>query len=137
MTTQRTVIAEVFFHGGKHLSLNEIHALARKRKPSIGYATVYRTMRLLVEGGLAEEHRFGENQTRYEPDLEGEHHDHLICVECGVIVEFEDEAVESRQEVIAKQHGFTVVNHRHEVYVKCLPSHCRKDEASGVRVGVD
>lgn len=135
LTTQRKVIGEVFFEGGKHLSLNEIHELARKKKSSIGYATVYRTMRLMAEGGLAVEHKFGENQTRYEPDLEGDHHDHLICVDCGAILEFEDPVIEKRQDEIADARGFDVVSHRHEVYVKCRPDTCRKDTAPGARVG--
>lgn len=130
LTTQRKAIAEVFFAGDKHLSLNEILEEASALRPGIGYATVYRTMRLLTEGGLAVEHKFGENQTRYEPAIDGEHHDHLICVQCGAIVEFEDPAIEARQERIASERGFEVVSHRHEVYVRCLPGHCRKDDVT-------
>lgn len=129
LTSQRRVIAEVFFSGAKHLSLNEILELARREREGIGYATVYRTMRLMAEVGLATEHKFGENQTRYEPTHDGEHHDHLICETCGVIVEFEDPEIEARQERIAADHGFEVVSHRHEVYVRCLPGRCRKDAA--------
>jgi Fur family ferric uptake transcriptional regulator len=121
LTHQRRAIAEVFFSGKKHLSLLELLDLAKAEYASIGYATVYRTMRLLTEGGLATEHKFGENHTRYEPNVEGDHHDHLICVTCGKITEFEDELIERQQDLIAMKFGFEVVSHRHEVYVRCVP----------------
>lgn len=126
LTSQRKAIAEVFFAGDKHLSLLEILDQSKAIQRGIGYATVYRTMRLLTEGGLATEHKFGENQARYEPAVDGEHHDHLICLECGIIVEFEDDVVEAQQEKHAAANGFSVVSHKHEVYVKCLPGKCRR-----------
>jgi Fur family ferric uptake transcriptional regulator len=79
-------------------------------------------MRLLVEAGLAVEHKFGENQTRYEPKLDDEHHDHLICVRCGRIVEFEDEAIEAFQTELASRHGLRILRHKHEIYGECVPS---------------
>lgn len=126
LTSQRKAIANVFFSGDRHLSLPEILERASVLKRGIGYATVYRTMRLLTEGGLAVEHHFGESHTRYEPADEHDHHDHLICVECGAIVEFEDEGIEARQSRIATIHGFEVVSHRHEIYVKCVVGRCRR-----------
>lgn len=130
MTSQRRVIAEVFFEADKHLSLPEILELTRAKRDGIGFATVYRTMRLLADVGLAEEHKFGENQARFEPAHDGGHHDHLICLECGAIVEFEDPEIERRQERIATERGFEVVSHKHEVYVRCTPGRCRRDDAS-------
>lgn len=119
-TQQRKAIAEAFFRGGKHLSLTELLVLAKKRQAGIGYATVYRTMKLMSESGLASEHKFVEGQeARYEPTVEGEHHDHLICTRCGRIIEFEDEAIEQRQALVAAQYGFRVVSHRHEIYGEC------------------
>jgi len=135
LTTQRRVIGEVFFDGGKHLSLEEIHELAREKKASIGYATVYRTMRLLVEGGLATENKFGESQTRYEPDLDGEHHDHLVCVVCGDIQEFEDDVIEARQAEVASSRGFTILTHRLEIYGRCSKPECQRAEASAPGYG--
>lgn len=130
LTAQRKAIAEVFFReDDAHLSLLDILERAKDVKKSIGYATVYRTMRLLTDAGLAVEHKFGDAQARYEPAHEGEHHDHLICVDCGVILEFEEDRIEALQDAAARQLGFEVVSHRHEVYVKCLPGKCRKDEA--------
>jgi Fur family ferric uptake transcriptional regulator len=77
-------------------------------------------MKLLTESGLAFEHKFAEGQeTRFEPAVEGEHHDHLICTRCRRIVEFEDHAIEELQMAIARQHGFAVTSHRHEIYGIC------------------
>lgn len=121
-TRQRRAIAEVFFGSGAHLSLNDVHALARAKQPSVGYATVYRTMKLMSECGLADEHKFAEGQVRYEPS--GEHHDHIICTTCGKIVEYEDARVERFQEEMAAKHGFRVVKHRHEIYGECLVADC-------------
>lgn len=119
-TRQRQTISEVFFTGHEHPSLLEILDQAREQQPSIGYATVYRTMKLLTECGLATEHKFGESDhARYEPNTEDEHHDHLICMNCGAIVEFEDERIEVLQEQIAAAHGFQVEWHRHEIYGRC------------------
>jgi Fur family ferric uptake transcriptional regulator len=119
-TSQRRAIAEVFFAGGKHLSLTDLLGMARRRQSGIGYATVYRTMKLMAESGIASEHKFVEgHEARYEQAFEGEHHDHLICVRCGRIVEFEDDEIERRQAAIARQNGFVITSHRHEMYGLC------------------
>lgn len=123
-TRQRRTIAEVFFNSGAHLSLTELLDLARAEQSSIGYATVYRTMKLMAESGLALEHKFAEGNVRYEPTVDGEHHDHLICVNCGRIVEYEDEDIERLQEELAHRHGFKVVGHRHEIYGECTVVDC-------------
>ena len=124
VTRQREAIAEVFFRSGAHLSLVELLNRARARQPSVGYATVYRTMKLLAETGLATEHKFAEGNVRYEPAIAGHHHDHLICVTCGRIVEVEDERIEEIQEEMARSRGFKVVSHRHEIYAECLTPDC-------------
>lgn len=125
LTRQRQAIAEVFFHAiDEHLSLPELLDRARALQPSVGYATVYRTMKLLTECGLATEHKFAEGNVRYEPAVDGEHHDHLICVTCGRIVEVEDEEIERLQEELAKKQGFRVVSHRHEIYGECVRPNC-------------
>ena len=123
-TKQRQAIAEVFFGSDAHLSLLELLELARQRHASVGYATVYRTMKILAESGLATEHKFAEGSARYEPSLDGEHHDHLICINCGRIVEYEDEQIERLQEELARRHGFRVVSHRHEIYAECTTPNC-------------
>lgn len=119
-TGQRRAIAQVFFASDAHHSLTELLALAKRLHPSVGYATVYRTMKLLAEGGLACEHKFSDGQeARYEPRVEGRHHDHLICVRCDLIVEFEDEQIEMLQDGVARRYGFRVTSHRHEIYGLC------------------
>ncbi len=121
-TRQREAIAQVFFASEEHLSLLQLLELAQVQVPSIGYATVYRTMKLLTECGLASEHKFGESNVLYEPTHDGEHHDHIICNECGRIVEYEDDRIEQLQEELARQLGFEIVSHRHEIYGRCIPS---------------
>lgn len=118
-TRQRRAIVSVFYESGQHLSLLELLELAKGREASIGYATVYRTMKLLAEGGFAVEHQFSDGHVRYEPAEEGEHHDHLICVDCGRIIEFEDEEIERIQERLAAAYGMRVTSHRHEIYAQC------------------
>ena len=116
-TQQRDAIVEQFLRSKDHVSIDELLAKVRKRNRRIGYATVYRTLKLLVESGLANKRQFGDGQTRYE--VAGEHHDHLICTECGKILEFEDEEIERLQERIAARLGFSVTGHRHELYGLC------------------
>jgi Fur family ferric uptake transcriptional regulator len=117
-TAQREVIVDQFLRTQDHISIDELLAKVRKRHPRVGYATVYRTLKLLVDGGLAVERQFGDGQARYE--VVGEHHDHFICTSCGLILEFEDDEIEQLQEKIAARlGGFTVLRHRHELYGLC------------------
>lgn len=123
-THQRDDIVETFLKTKSHISVEEILQEVRKKNPKIGYATVYRTMKLLTECGLAFERHFGDGQTRYEhlPD-ENSHHDHLICTKCGRIVEFENKRIEQLQKEVAEKMGFKVVNHKLELYGLC--KNCR------------
>jgi Fur family ferric uptake transcriptional regulator len=117
-TSQREIIVDAFLRAADHISIDELLARARKKSPKVGYATVYRTLRLLVDSGLATPRHFDEGQTRYEPA--GAHHDHLICVKCSLILEFENEAIERLQEETARQlGGFQVLRHKHELYCLC------------------
>lgn len=118
-TSQRRLVAEVFFRSDGHLSIDEMLALVRKRDPKVGYATVYRTMKLLVQSGVASERQFGNTVTRFEIAHGDEHHDHLICVECGAIIEFEDAGIERLQDAVAERHGFRLQRHKHELYGTC------------------
>ena len=118
-TRQRDIIAEKFFAHEGHVSIEGLLGLARQDYPRLGYATVYRTLKLLTECGLAAERRFGEGQTMYEAAGDLEHHDHLICLECGHVLEFHNEAIEREQERVARSFGFTVIRHRHELYGLC------------------
>lgn len=117
-TAQREAIVDQFLKTQEHISIEELLGRVRKRHARVGYATVYRTLKLLVDSGLAIERHFGDGQSRYE--VVGEHHDHLICASCGLILEFEDDDIEELQEKIAQRLGnFTVVRHRHELYALC------------------
>lgn len=118
-TRQRDLIAEVFFGEHGHLTIDELLARVRERNSKIGYATVYRTMKLLTECGLAALRQFGDGQRVYELAADTAHHDHLICVECGKVLEFENEEIERLQDKVARSFGFTLVRHKLELYGLC------------------
>jgi Fur family ferric uptake transcriptional regulator len=122
-TKQRDAILDVFLSARGHVTSEQIYAEVRGAHPNIGYTTVYRTMKLLCEAGLANERHFDDGITRYE--VEHEHHDHLVCTKCGKIVEFECAMIEATQDEIAARYGFRVLRHRHELYGHC--GDCRED----------
>jgi Fur family ferric uptake transcriptional regulator len=121
---QRELVADAFFGMRGHVSVEELVERSRRRDPRVSVATVYRTMKLLVESGAATARRFGDGQTRYEPSAGRAHHDHLICNACGEIVEFADEQIEELQALVARRHGFEVESHKLELYGKC--ARCRR-----------
>ncbi len=118
-TKQREKILNIFLNSSGHKNLSQIYAQVAKTDPKIGYTTVYRTLRLLTHLGLATQRKFADGETRYEPTSEGTHHDHLICLDCGRIIEFEDQTLEALQNSIAQHHHFTVFHHRMELYGRC------------------
>lgn len=118
-TRQRDIILDEFLRAGEHLSTEELYLRLREQHPHIGYATVHRTLKLFAECGIAEPRHFGDGQTRYESRAGEEHHDHLICTDCGAIVEFENPQIEALQESVARQHGFRIERHRLELYGRC------------------
>ena len=118
-TRQREVILDEFLRVGSHISTEELYLRLRRKNPQLGYATVHRTLKLFAECGIAEQRHFGDGQARYEASDLDEHHDHLICVTCGRIVEFEDPRIERLQEEVARQHGFSIERHRLELYGCC------------------
>ena len=118
-TEQRRVVTETFFTSTGHLSIEDLLDQVRVEEPKIGYATVYRTLKLLKDCGLAFERHFGDGVSRYEVAWADEHHDHLICVECQNIIEFEDTAIEELQHQVASKHGFKLVRHKLELYGIC------------------
>ncbi len=118
-TEQRRVIIDKLFEATDHVTIDQLLEVVRHDDPRVGYATVYRTMKLLAEGGLVHEHKFGDGFTRYELADEHAHHDHLICVSCNKITEFEEPAIEALQDKIAARYGFTVRDHKHELYGIC------------------
>jgi Fur family ferric uptake transcriptional regulator len=119
-TRQRDIILDEFLKAGSHhLSTEELYLKLRRKHPTIGYATVYRTLKLFAECGIAAECHFSNRETRYEASSGEEHHDHLICTECGAIIEFEDSRIEQLQERVAGEHGFQIVSHRLELFGLC------------------
>ena len=129
-TQQRDAIVEQFLHSVGHISIEDLLAKVRKKNPKVGYATVYRTLKLLTECGIAAPRQFGDGQTRFEVMSEAAgHHDHLICVQCGLILEFENDAIEQLQDEIASRlGGFKLVRHKLELYGLC-------PKAAGVKNG--
>ena len=130
-TRQRDVIVDAFFSEPGHISVEELVTRAHRRDPSIGAATVYRTMKILAEAGLASVRHFEGGQTRYEAALDRHHHDHLICTSCRNIFEFENERIEELQDRVAAEHGFTVTHHKLELYGLCRS--CRERQESARR----
>lgn len=130
-TRQRDEILEAFFAVGGHVSIDELLSRVQTRMPGVGYATVYRTLKLFAEAGVAHERNFQDGQSRYEPVVADAHHDHLICLDCGAIFEFEDPEIERRQAEIAERLGLSVSVHRHEIYGRCrLGASCPRRETA-------
>lgn len=128
-TAQRRLIVDTFFEGSPHITIEDLLAEVRSRDRGIGYATVYRTLKLLAECGVASERRFGDGLSRYElADEATTHHDHLICVSCGSITEFEEPRIEELQDEVAARHGFAISSHKHEMYGTC--AECQKKPAA-------
>ena len=119
MTRQRMLIAEVLLAWKGHVNIDELYAAVKAKDDNVGYATIYRTVKLLQEAGLVSSHEFGHGPTRFEPAFDGEHHDHLVCTRCKRIVEFHDDEIERLQLVIAERHGFRLTEHRMELYGLC------------------
>jgi len=117
-TSQRDDIARAFFEIGHHISAEELYAEVKKRNPHVGYATIYRTLRLLKECELVQERHFDEGQARYESVSE-RHHDHFICEKCGKIIEFENESIERLQELVARELKARLTRHKMELYGLC------------------
>lgn len=115
MTEQRRVIARVLSDAEDHPDVEALHARASAIDPGISIATVYRTVRLFEEAGILERHEFGDGRARYEAAGEA-HHDHLIDVETGRVIEFVDPELEALQRQIAEKLGFRLVDHRMELY---------------------
>jgi Fur family ferric uptake transcriptional regulator len=126
-TAQRRLIVDTFLQGAPHTSIEELLAAVRERDKGIGYATVYRTLKLLAEAGVASERRFGDGLSRYEIAEDDEsHHDHVICDECGHIFEFEEPRIEALQDEVAARMGFRIRTHKLELYGVCTDANCTR-----------
>ncbi len=115
MTEQRRIIARVLSKAQDHPDAEELYARARKLDPNMSLATVYRTVRLFEDAGIIARHDFGDGRARFE-EIPDTHHDHLIDVKTGEVMEFHDEDIEQLQVKIAKKLGYRLVDHRLELY---------------------
>ncbi len=124
VTPQRLTILEVFLEKKGHVEVEGLFLEVQKIDSSIGIATVYRTMNLLVDCGLARENTLSKGQKTFETLYHQSHHDHLICTQCKKIVEFEHPLIEKYQLEISQTHGFSLNQHQMEIYGIC--SDCQK-----------
>ena len=115
MTGQRRTIARVLSEAEDHPDVEEVYRRASARDPRISLSTVYRTVRLFEGAGILERHDFGEGRARYEPAAAG-HHDHLINMDTGEVMEFRNEQIERLQESVARELGFRLIGHRLELF---------------------
>jgi len=114
----------LFFREDKHLGVEELYNKVKEVDPNISFSTVYRTLKLLEKAGLAVSRRFMDGITRFEPVHPKEHHDHLICIKCGKIIEFKSKKIEDIQKEISGDYKFELLSHRLELYGYC--NKCRR-----------
>ena len=129
-TAQRDLILETFLRTEEHLTSEDLHLLIHKKDPSVGLTTVYRTLKLLTEAGLAREVGFGDGKTYYEHHYNHEHHDHMICTECGKVIEFFSPEIESLQEEMASNFGFLPTHHSLRMWGVCAECQAVRAESS-------
>jgi Fur family ferric uptake transcriptional regulator len=118
-TSQRRTILLEAFESKRHFGAEELLELVKKRDRTISKATLYRTLALLIQSKLFEEHDFGDGYMSYEPMVGKQHHDHLICVKCKSILEFESDEIEKIQEEEARKQGFKILSHSHKLFGLC------------------
>jgi Fur family ferric uptake transcriptional regulator len=117
-STQREVILDAFLRSGSHVSVEDLLRIVKRKDPAVGRTTIYRTLKLFQEAGLASELLVGA-EARFEPLWNRDHHDHLICVHCGEIIEFQSPQIETLQDQIANGLGFVIEGHRHTIFGRC------------------
>ncbi len=132
-TAQRELILDIFLRTEEHLSSEDLYWLVHKEDSSVGHTTVYRTLKLLTDAGLAREVRFGDGKSYYEHHYNHEHHDHMICTECGKVVEFFSPEIESLQETVAAEYGFRLTHHSMRILGLC--GICQKKDSESAASG--
>ena len=118
-TPQRTAVLEEIVKDKGHRESEEIYLALKKRGQHVSRATVYRTMDILVNNGFARKMNLGDGRVRYESKVNSPHHDHLVCMDCGLIVEFMDQKIEDLQDEIAIQYEFQLKRHIHQLFGLC------------------
>lgn len=131
-TAQRDLILDVFLEAEGHVSSEELYALVKSKDSTVGFTTVYRTLKLLKECGLARELEFYDGRTLYEHDYNHSHHDHLICTHCGALIEFFSEEIERMQDEIVRQYDFKPLHHSHRIFGICAD--CQRSEKAAASV---
>lgn len=126
-TSQRQTILELLANRDDHITAEELHRIVSDQDRTVSPATVYRTVNMLVEMGVVSKRNFGASSASFEWNLTKQHHDHLVCIRCGEILEFENERIEVLQEEIAATYGFSLSHHRLDLYGTCPK--CRKKSA--------
>jgi len=124
VTSQREMILETFLEM-EHVTAEQLYHRLSENEPHIGLATIYRTLNLLCECGLAQQRHFG-TQTHYDNISHKGHHDHMICTDCGKIIEFENCDIEKLQDEVARQHKFHITTHKLELYGYCSACHRKR-----------
>ena len=119
LTAQRREVAQRALSRHRHFSAEELYEELRGRHAGISRATVYRTLKLLADKQLLEVHDFDRGYRQYETQVGRHHHDHLVCLKCRRIVEFENEAIEKEQDKVARRHRFKILSHSHKIYGLC------------------
>lgn len=134
-TAQRDLILEIFLRTEEHLSSEDLYWLVQKEDSSVGHTTVYRTLKLLTEAGLAREVRFGDGKTYYEHHYDHEHHDHMICTECGKVIEFFSAEIEELQDEMAEKFGFKPTHHSLRLLGVCAECQAKEKDLQSVASG--
>jgi Fur family ferric uptake transcriptional regulator len=119
ITNQRLLVAQKIFSSHNHFTAEGLLDELKDNKDRISKATIYRILAIMVEAGLLEEHDFGKDYKYYEHIIGHEHHDHIICMQCGRIVEFIDERIEELQNKAASENGFTITGHSLNIFGNC------------------
>ena len=121
---QRDVILQLFLKTDGHLTVDDLYQIVQRTHPEIGRTTIYRTLKILCDADLAKAIEFRDGVTRFEHIYNQDHHDHMVCTCCGIIVEFRSNEIQQLQIELAEKHGFTVDSHRHQIFGVC--SECKR-----------
>lgn len=125
-TIQRDLILETFLNTEEHVTSEDLHGLVHRKDPTIGLTTVYRTLKLLTNAGLAREVGFGDGKTYYEHHYNHDHHDHMICTECGRVIEFVSPEIEELQDQMASNFDFRPTHHSLRMWGVCAECQASK-----------
>ncbi len=128
---QREVILQYFLETGGHMTVDDLYRVIHRKHREIGRTTIYRTLKLLCDAQLAESIELRDGLTRFEHHYKHSHHDHMICIECGTIIEFVSPEIENLQDEIAEAYGFTIDSHRHQIFGVCQKCHQRRSTKKG------